>query len=69
MTIFTEDNISEEAERRGLKTGDRLWVAGDSVDGAAVHTGNGPDNSAVYLRFSDIGIRDPFFKKKGENTS
>lgn len=55
-TIYTAETIGARITERGLKTGDRLWVAGDRLTGETLRTGNSPSNAAIYLRWKDLGI-------------
>lgn len=56
--IYTHGSIGKRAADRGLKQGDRIWVAGDEIGDNAFRAGNSPSNSAIYLRWKDIGIDD-----------
>lgn len=53
--IYTSETIAVRARERYLVPGDRLWVAGDKVSGDAYRAGNSPSNSAIYLRWRDVG--------------
>lgn len=59
---YTTETIAAVVAERGLKPGDRLWVAGDKIDNGPYRQGNSASNPAIYLRWSDIDVRD----KKGK---
>jgi hypothetical protein len=59
--VYTFETIGARAEERGLRPGDRIWVAGDVIEDNAFRAGNSPGNPAIYLRWKDIGIDE----KKG----
>ena len=62
--LYDYDSVRSRIEARGLVPGQRLWAAGDVIDANAVRMGNSPANAAIYLRGSDLGIKDP--AKKGK---
>ena len=54
--IFTPDTVSMRAKERGLRPGDRLWAAGEKIEGDAFRLGNSDKNPATYLRWRDLGV-------------
>lgn len=60
--IYTPETIGPRAVERGLKPGDKLWIAGDKMENGPYRQGNSPSNPAVYLRWRDVNV----FDKKGK---
>ncbi|HEX7687484.1 MAG TPA: hypothetical protein VF453_07250 [Burkholderiaceae bacterium] len=65
--LLNDTEVKERAAARGLTPGCRLWAAGAKIDGDCFRKGNGPKNPAIYLRWSDIGVRGKSGKIEGDD--
>ena len=65
--LLNEAEVTERATARGFTPGCRLWAAGAKIDSDCFRRGNGPKNPAIYLRWSDIGVRGKPGKIEGDD--
>lgn len=55
--IYTEKTIYARIAERNLKTGDRLWIAGEKLSSDVFRTGNTQSNPGVYIRWQDLKVQ------------